>query len=76
MQANIQLDDIDAGILTALSADSRRSYADVAAEVATGAVGSVLVKGSRFMRMERVVQALCALDPTQEPDKKDKPHAA
>jgi len=50
--------------------------ADVAAEVATGAVGSVLVKGSRFMRMERVVQALCALDPTQEPDKKDKPHAA
>lgn len=33
MQANIQLDDIDAGILTALSADSRRSYADVAAEV-------------------------------------------
>ena len=33
MQANIQLDDIDARILTALSADSRRSYADVAAEV-------------------------------------------
>ena len=33
MQANIQLDEIDAGILTALSADSRRSYADVAGEV-------------------------------------------
>jgi Lrp/AsnC family leucine-responsive transcriptional regulator len=33
MQANIQLDDTDARILTALSADSRRSYADVAAEV-------------------------------------------
>ena len=33
MQANIQLDEIDAGILTALSSDSRRSYADVAAEV-------------------------------------------
>lgn len=33
MQANIQLDAIDSGILTALSADSRRSYADVAAEV-------------------------------------------
>jgi UDP-N-acetylmuramoyl-tripeptide--D-alanyl-D-alanine ligase len=25
-------------------------------------LGSVLVKGSRFMRMERVVQALCALE--------------
>jgi len=33
MQANIQPDDTDARILTALSADSRRSYADVAAEV-------------------------------------------
>jgi Lrp/AsnC family leucine-responsive transcriptional regulator len=33
MQANIQLDDIDIGILTALSQDSRRSYADVASEV-------------------------------------------
>ncbi|MFN3611512.1 Lrp/AsnC family transcriptional regulator [Tepidimonas sp.] len=33
MQANIQLDDIDIGILTALSADSRRSYAEVANEV-------------------------------------------
>lgn len=33
MQANLQLDDIDAGILTALSQDSRRSYGDVASEV-------------------------------------------
>lgn len=33
MQANFQPDDIDIGILTALSADSRRSYADVASEV-------------------------------------------
>ena len=33
MQANIQPDSIDARILTALSADSRRSYADVATEV-------------------------------------------
>lgn len=33
MQANIQLDDIDARILTALSTDSRRAYADVASEV-------------------------------------------
>jgi Lrp/AsnC family leucine-responsive transcriptional regulator len=33
MQANIQLDDMDARILTALSGDSRRSYADVATEV-------------------------------------------
>jgi UDP-N-acetylmuramoyl-tripeptide--D-alanyl-D-alanine ligase len=48
--------------------------ADVAAEVATGAVGSLLVKGSRFMRMERVVQAVRALDPTQQD--KDAPHAA
>lgn len=33
MQANIQLDEIDARILTVLAADSRRSYADVAADV-------------------------------------------
>ncbi|TDQ43172.1 Lrp/AsnC family transcriptional regulator [Tepidicella xavieri] len=33
MQANIQIDEIDARILTALSVDSRRSYADVASEV-------------------------------------------
>jgi UDP-N-acetylmuramoyl-tripeptide--D-alanyl-D-alanine ligase len=37
---------------------------------------SVLVKGSRFMRMERVVQALQALDPSQPRDKKDNAHAA
>jgi Lrp/AsnC family leucine-responsive transcriptional regulator len=33
MQENIQIDEMDGKILTALSADSRRSYADVAAEV-------------------------------------------
>ncbi len=33
MQANLQIDPVDARILTALSADSRRSYAEVAAEV-------------------------------------------
>jgi UDP-N-acetylmuramoyl-tripeptide--D-alanyl-D-alanine ligase len=49
---------------------------DVAAEVATGAVGSVLVKGSRFMRMERVVQAVRALDPTLADNHKDSSHAA
>ena len=37
---------------------------------------SVLVKGSRFMRMERVVQALLALDTTTRQDKKDNDHAA
>ncbi|WP_137921439.1 UDP-N-acetylmuramoyl-tripeptide--D-alanyl-D-alanine ligase [Hydrogenophaga sp. 2FB] len=38
---------------------------------------SVLVKGSRFMRMERVVQALQALDPAHAaPHKKDNAHAA
>ncbi|MES2841825.1 MAG: UDP-N-acetylmuramoyl-tripeptide--D-alanyl-D-alanine ligase [Pseudomonadota bacterium] len=37
---------------------------------------SVLVKGSRFMRTERVVQALLALDPTQHNNKKDNAHAA
>ncbi|MBX3610638.1 MAG: UDP-N-acetylmuramoyl-tripeptide--D-alanyl-D-alanine ligase [Hydrogenophaga sp.] len=50
--------------------------ADVAAEVSTGAVASVLVKGSRFMRMERVVRAVRALDPTQEQNNKDGSHAA
>lgn len=49
---------------------------DVAAEVATGVVASVLVKGSRFMRMERVVQAIRALDPTQADNHKDSSHAA
>lgn len=33
MQANIQIDGMDARILTAMSADSRRSYADVGTEV-------------------------------------------
>lgn len=33
MPQNIQIDDVDSKILTALGADSRRSYADVAAEV-------------------------------------------
>lgn len=57
-------------------ADVAALAADVAAEVATGAVGSLLVKGSRFMRMERVVQAVRALDPTQNTQDKDAPHAA
>lgn len=57
-------------------ADVAALAADVAAEVATGAVASVLVKGSRFMRMERVVQAVRALDPTQNIPNKDHPHAA
>ena len=46
------------------------------ASVLTAQAGSVLVKGSRFMRMERVVQALQALDPSQQRDKKDNAHAA
>ncbi|MDO8904133.1 MAG: UDP-N-acetylmuramoyl-tripeptide--D-alanyl-D-alanine ligase [Hydrogenophaga sp.] len=38
---------------------------------------SALVKGSRFMGMERVVQALAALDEATGPNNnKDKPHAA
>ncbi len=37
---------------------------------------SVLVKGSRFMRTERVVQALLALDPAHHNNKKDNAHAA
>jgi UDP-N-acetylmuramoyl-tripeptide--D-alanyl-D-alanine ligase len=37
---------------------------------------SVLVKGSRFMRTERVVNALLALDPAQDNNKKDNAHAA
>ena len=49
---------------------------DVAAEVATGVVASVLVKGSRFMRMERVVRAVRALDPMQADNHKDSSHAA
>ncbi|WP_300660035.1 UDP-N-acetylmuramoyl-tripeptide--D-alanyl-D-alanine ligase [Hydrogenophaga sp.] len=37
---------------------------------------SVLVKGSRFMRTERVVNALLALDPAHDNNKKDNAHAA
>jgi UDP-N-acetylmuramoyl-tripeptide--D-alanyl-D-alanine ligase len=37
---------------------------------------SVLVKGSRFMRMERVVQALQALACREQQEPKDAPHAA
>ena len=33
MQANIQLDETDAGIISALSRDGRRSYAEIGAEV-------------------------------------------
>lgn len=36
--------------------------------------GSVLVKGSRFMKMERVVQAVIAVD--QPPHTKEEPHAS
>ena len=37
---------------------------------------SVLVKGSRFMRTERVVNALLALEPSHDNNKKDNAHAA
>jgi UDP-N-acetylmuramoyl-tripeptide--D-alanyl-D-alanine ligase len=47
----------------------------VVTEVGAQAPRSVLVKGSRFMRMERVVQALQALGPTKQ-EHKDALHAA
>ena len=37
---------------------------------------TIAVKGSRFMRMERVVQALLALDPSLSHNNKDNAHAA
>jgi UDP-N-acetylmuramoyl-tripeptide--D-alanyl-D-alanine ligase len=39
-------------------------------------VASVLVKGSRFMRMERVVEAIAARSQQQEQDPKESGHAA
>ena len=38
--------------------------------------GSVLVKGSRFMKMERVVQAIAAQAAGQQDQQKETPHAA
>ena len=58
-------------------ADVDALAADVAGRVPSAAVRSVLVKGSRFMRMERVVQALQALAVTASPEQqKDPSHAA
>lgn len=55
MQENIQIDVLDRKILTALSADSRRSYADVAAEVglSTAAVHERVKKMSEKGVIER-----------------------
>ncbi|MCU0763194.1 MAG: UDP-N-acetylmuramoyl-tripeptide--D-alanyl-D-alanine ligase [Hydrogenophaga sp.] len=52
--------------------------ARVASSAATGSLRSVLVKGSRFMRMERVVHALVVLDQTvtAKNNNKDNAHAA
>jgi UDP-N-acetylmuramoyl-tripeptide--D-alanyl-D-alanine ligase len=50
-------------------------FVSVVTEVGTQAPRSVLVKGSRFMRMERVVQALQALGVTHQ-EQKETPHAA
>jgi UDP-N-acetylmuramoyl-tripeptide--D-alanyl-D-alanine ligase len=61
-------------------ADVPALAAQVCATVAATGTASVLIKGSRFMRMERAVQALQALEapaanPQQE-EKKEAPHAA
>jgi UDP-N-acetylmuramoyl-tripeptide--D-alanyl-D-alanine ligase len=59
--------------------DMTSLIAHVGNTVAAGplpAVRSVLVKGSRFMRMERVVQALQALGAPGQQEQKDASHAA
>lgn len=64
MQSNLQIDDTDSRILTALGCDSRRSYADVAAEVglSTAAVHERVRKMVERGVIERF--SLC-LDPTR-----------
>ena len=55
-----------------LTAEVTQRVADAGAQ----APRSVLVKGSRFMRMERVVQALQALGQNSPEERKDASHAA
>jgi UDP-N-acetylmuramoyl-tripeptide--D-alanyl-D-alanine ligase len=62
--------------MSALAAGRLRHFKDypelqAAAQALAPTLGAVLVKGSRFMRMERLVQALCALQ-----DKEGQHHAA
>jgi UDP-N-acetylmuramoyl-tripeptide--D-alanyl-D-alanine ligase len=69
-------------VLTAEGVEGIRHWADVdalAAHVAAvaGQHRSILVKGSRFMRMERVVKAVQAKAPSeQQQEKKEPTHAA
>ena len=48
----------------------------VVADMSAAPIRSVLVKGSRFMRMERVVQALQALTDSEQQPERDAHHAA
>ena len=68
-------------VLAQEGARAPRFWADVDALTHTvcntlGAQKSVLVKGSRFMQMERVVKAAQALDGAHHAPEKDGPHAA
>ena len=81
LEAVFTLGDLSLHAHRALGAQRGQHFADMAAlQAAVAAVwrstGSILVKGSRFMKMERVIETLQAQDTPQQAIQKGEVHAA